>query len=522
MHRIHPVVVEVRAEKSDIVPGHRVSCLRPRPPAETVVGPRPLAPEPNVFEAQSLERVRLEPVETVGVPQREDDHPAAVGQGSQPRVRVPPEVDPRFQNPDQVHEPGQPLDLVAVDGAKKEDHRSLAIVVIGVPRGLPCGDGGIEVRPTTFVQRLAIGHGPEWVTPRGRRHLSDGSTVDLVQVRVEPVEIADPEVRERTVRNAVKCRVVSHRSSVQHGRAFLSSRDMVFHPAAAPVANSPRVSDAAERTIDVRRRRREAGSMQADRHAGRSVVVTGGSSGIGRGIALRFAEEGADVAVADVRRDPKQGEYFETDVETPTDAAIRERTGSDAIYVETDVSDPDAAATLVEETADAFGAVDVLVNNAGIYIPGDSQDLTPEEWHEVLGVDLDGTFFASKAAIPHLRDRSGAIVNIGSVHATEGGAGPAYPSAKAAVVNLTRDLAVELGNDAVNVNCICPGFVKTAVQDYHTEESLRREMEERTLLPGVADPEDIGDVAVWLASDEASFVHGETIYADGGWTAHRG
>jgi NAD(P)-dependent dehydrogenase (short-subunit alcohol dehydrogenase family) len=262
--------------------------------------------------------------------------------------------------------------------------------------------------------------------------------------------------------------------------------------------------------------------MQADRHAGRSVIVTGGSSGIGRGIALRFAEEGADVAIADVRREPKQGKRFETEVETPTDAMIDAEHAGEAIYVETEVSDPDAAAAMVDATVDAFGGVDVLVNNAGIYIPGDSQELSPAEWDEVLGVDLDGTFFCAKAAIPQLRERSGAIVNIGSVHASEGGAGPAYPSAKAAVVNLTRDLAVELGDDAVNVNCICPGFVKTAVQDYHTEESLRREMEERTLLPEVADPEDIGDVAVWLASDEASFVHGETIYADGGWTAHRG
>ena len=259
--------------------------------------------------------------------------------------------------------------------------------------------------------------------------------------------------------------------------------------------------------------------MRANRHQGRTVVVTGGSSGIGRGIALRFAEEGANVVVADVRRDPVRGEYFETDAETPTDELVREL-GVEAEFVETDVSDPAAAEAMVEATVEAFGGLDVLVNNAGVYLPGDSQTTTPEEWHDVIGVDLDGSFFAAKYAVPHLKEASGALINVGSVHSSQGGGGPAYASAKAAVVNLTRDLAVELGPASVNVNCICPGFVRTAVQDYHTDESMQREID-HTLLPEVGDPEDIGDVAVFLASDEASFVHGESIYVDGGWAAHR-
>jgi NAD(P)-dependent dehydrogenase (short-subunit alcohol dehydrogenase family) len=259
--------------------------------------------------------------------------------------------------------------------------------------------------------------------------------------------------------------------------------------------------------------------MRASRHEDRTVVVTGGSSGIGRGIALRFAEEGADVVVADVQRRPRQGERFETDAETPTDELVRE-TGSAAEFVETDVSDPAEAEAMVDATVESFGGLDVLVNNAGIYVPGDSQELAPDEWEEVVGVDLDGSFFTAKYAVPHLRDASGALINVGSVHSSQGGGGPAYASAKAAVVNLTRDLAVELGPASVNVNCICPGFVKTAVQDYHTDESMQREID-HTLLPEVGEPENIGDVAVFLASDEASFVHGESIYVDGGWAAHR-
>jgi len=259
--------------------------------------------------------------------------------------------------------------------------------------------------------------------------------------------------------------------------------------------------------------------MKADRHADRTVIVTGGSSGIGRGIALRFAEEGANVVVADVRREPKQGERYATDVTDPTDEVIREELGGEATYVETDVSDPDDARAMVEETVDTYGGLDVLVNNAGIFIAGDSQEISIEEFDQVIGVDLAGAFYCAKFAVPHLKQSKGQIVNIGSVNSQEGGGGPPYASAKAAIVNLTRDLAVELGDDEVNVNAICPGFVETPIQDYQTEEELQIQLDQ-TLLPYVATPEDIGNAAVFLASEEARFVHGESLYVDGGWTAH--
>lgn len=260
--------------------------------------------------------------------------------------------------------------------------------------------------------------------------------------------------------------------------------------------------------------------MIADRHTDRTVIVTGGSSGIGRGIARRFGEEGANVAVADVRHQPKQGEYFETEVDRPTDQLIREDTDGDAMYVETDVSDPDQVEEMVATVVDRFGRIDVLVNNAGIFVPGDSQEVSPEEWQEVIGVDLDGTFYCSKFAIPHLIEQSGHIINIGSVNSSEGGGGPPYAAAKGAVPNLTRDLAVELGEHEVNVNAICPGFVETAIQDYQTDESMQEQLD-HTLLPRGGTPEEIGDAAVFLASEEASFIHGQSIYVDGGWSAHR-
>ena len=260
--------------------------------------------------------------------------------------------------------------------------------------------------------------------------------------------------------------------------------------------------------------------MIANRHLDRTVLVTGAASGIGRGIATRFGEEGANVVVADIRREPKQGAYYDTDVEQPTDKKITDETDGTGLYVETDVSDPDSVSDTVGEIVNDFGQLDVLINNAGIYVPGGSQEISTEDWQRVIDVNLNGHFNCAKYAIPHLVESEGHIVNMGSVMASEGGAGPPYASAKAAIVNLTRDLAVELGEASVNVNAICPGFVKTAIQDYQTEESIQTQLD-HTLLPHGGVPRDIGDAAVFLASEEASFIHGTTLYVDGGWAAHR-
>jgi NAD(P)-dependent dehydrogenase (short-subunit alcohol dehydrogenase family) len=259
--------------------------------------------------------------------------------------------------------------------------------------------------------------------------------------------------------------------------------------------------------------------MKANRHEGRTVVVTGASSGIGRGIAFRFAEEGARVVNADVRRDPAVGTHHGPDDERPTDQYVEEVLDGDATYVETDVSDPNAVEAMVEDVVDTYGGIDVLVNNAGVYTPGTTESLPIDEWRRMIGVDLDGVFFCSKFALPFLKAADGHIVNVASVHAQEGGGGPAYASAKAAVVNLTRDLAVELGEAGVHVNAICPGYIKTPIQDYLSEAEIQ-EVREHTLTPWLGDPEDIGDAAVFLASDEARFITGAALYVDGGWTAH--
>ncbi|GGN88626.1 SDR family NAD(P)-dependent oxidoreductase [Haloarcula pellucida] len=261
--------------------------------------------------------------------------------------------------------------------------------------------------------------------------------------------------------------------------------------------------------------------MAADRHADRTVIVTGAASGIGRGIAKRFGEEGANVVVADVRRDPKQGEKYDTDVTIPTDELVNEETSGDAAYVETDVGDPENVEAMVETAVDTYDGIDVLVNNAGIQIVGDSQTTSVEEWQRSIDVDLSGAFYCAKYAIPHLVEREGQIINVGSVRGFEGGGGPPYAAAKGGVVNMTRDLAMELGEENVRVNCINPGYVETPLQDIVTEEDMAKSREQ-TLLPRFGTPEDVGDAAVFLASDEAGFITGANLPVDGGWLAHSG
>lgn len=255
------------------------------------------------------------------------------------------------------------------------------------------------------------------------------------------------------------------------------------------------------------------------RLADKTAIVTGGSSGVGRGIALRLAEEGAAVAVGDVREAPKQGIYYDLDLETPTHEVIRERGGS-ATFRETDVADPDQCEALVEHAVGEFGQLDILVNNAGIHVPGDAEEISLEDYHRIIDVNLNGQFYCSRFALPALKETEGSIVNIASVHAIDGGAGPPYTATKAGVVNFTKDLATHFGDDNVNANAVCPGFIETPMQDYLSEEEIEG-AREHTSLPRFGTPEDIGNAVAFLASDEADWITGTALYVDGGWTAHR-
>lgn len=250
----------------------------------------------------------------------------------------------------------------------------------------------------------------------------------------------------------------------------------------------------------------------------RTAIVTGGSSGIGRGIAIELAREGAKVIVADVREAPKTGKYYDTDLETTTVEQI-ENLGSKGWFVTTDVSDENQVKDLVSQTVERFGNLDILVNNAGIYVRGNSQTLSIKDWDRTIATNFRAVFLLSKYAVPHLKEsKAGRIINISSIQCDRGGGGPAYPATKAAVVNFTRDLALEVAENSITVNAICPGFIESPIQDYMTLDDIEA-CQKKTALPRFGKPHDIGRACVFLASNDAEWITGTSLVVDGGWSA---
>lgn len=251
---------------------------------------------------------------------------------------------------------------------------------------------------------------------------------------------------------------------------------------------------------------------------GRTALVTGASSGIGRSIAIEFGREGANVAIVDVREEPRRGKYHEQDVTTTTAHEVAQL-GAKAMFHQADVSSDAELERCIEATVRRFGSLDILVNNAGIHLPGGIEEMPVESWDRVIAVNLRAAYIAMRAATPHLkRSGHGRLIQIGSIHGYGGGLGPAYPATKAGVTNMMRDAAVELGPHCVTANTIWPGYIETAIQDYLTPEDIANYLQS-VPLPRLGRPRDIARAAVFLASDDAEWITGATLTVDGGHLA---
>lgn len=245
------------------------------------------------------------------------------------------------------------------------------------------------------------------------------------------------------------------------------------------------------------------------------AIVTGAGSGIGRSIASEFGRQGAAVVIAEVS--PAAGRE--------TERELRE-SGATAMFVPVDLARTDEVRSLVGTVVANFSRLDILVNNAGVNFVKPTLEVTEAEWEHVLSVDLRGTFFASQQALRVMvSQRSGSIVNIGSVHsvATLTGAAP-YAAAKAAVVQLTRALAIEFAESGIRVNCVSPGAIATQIwKDAEASSPDRTAFHRHWLghIPSrrVGQPEEIARLVAFLASEEASYVTGANLIADGGMTS---
>ena len=241
--------------------------------------------------------------------------------------------------------------------------------------------------------------------------------------------------------------------------------------------------------------------------SGKCAVVTGGSRGIGRAIALRLAEQGANVAFS-FKGNAEAAHATQADI-----AAL----GRQAVAIQADVSQPESADALIREALEFLGRVDILVNNAGITRDDLIMRMSIDAWREVIDTNLSGAFYATKAVTrPMLRARSGRIINITSVSGQAGQMGQAnYSSAKAGLIGLTKATARELASRGITVNAVAPGFVVTELtQDLPQE--LKEELIRRTPLGRFGETAEIASAVAFLASDEAAFITGQVLAVDGG------
>ncbi len=247
------------------------------------------------------------------------------------------------------------------------------------------------------------------------------------------------------------------------------------------------------------------------RFEGKVAIVTGGGSGIGEAIARRLLDEGASVVISG--RSQKRLE--ETAQTLPNDRVLAKTA---------DVAKREECDALVIAAVERFGRLDILVNAAGMNLVGKISDTSGEDWDACIGSDLTGVFYMTRAAIPHLRESRGCIVNIGSVSSLGGGwSHAAYNAAKAGVANLTRSTACDLGRDGIRANLVAPGLTVTGMVDaIMKDEALLEKAWERIPLRRAGQPDEIAAAVAFLASDEALWITGAVLPVDGGQTCTDG
>lgn len=236
------------------------------------------------------------------------------------------------------------------------------------------------------------------------------------------------------------------------------------------------------------------------------AIITGAANGIGLAAALRFAEEGAKVVIADY--DASAGEEQEK---------ILSDKGYSVKFFQVDVANRESVDSLVRQTIDHFGAVQILVNNAGITRDAMLTKMTAEDFSRVLDVNLTGVFNCTQAVVPHLVEQGyGKIINTSSVSGVYGNVGQTnYAASKAAVVGMTKTWAKELGRKGINVNAVAPGFTSTSMVAT-VPDKIIDQMKSGVALQRLGEPIEIANAYLFLASDEASYVHGHVLQVDGG------
>jgi NAD(P)-dependent dehydrogenase (short-subunit alcohol dehydrogenase family) len=244
------------------------------------------------------------------------------------------------------------------------------------------------------------------------------------------------------------------------------------------------------------------------RLADKVAIITGGGSGIGRGIAMALAREGAGVAICG--RDRKKLDTVAAEI------------GSACLPVAADISTAKQVELLVRMTVEHFGRVTTVVNNAGVLLAGTAESIREDQWEQTFNVNVRGPWLLARAALPHLRTAGGgSIINVGSVLSMVGARNRvAYAASKGAVLAMTRAMAVDHAADKIRVNCICPGIVETEmVAAFNMDEAARKQRLAMHPLGRFGQPEDVAGLAAFLASDESSWITGAAYTVDGGYSA---